>query len=1076
MKKFRLFSTLAATLLAVGAFAQTDVTSSYLKNADFSEQQTGPVVSPGVCTYDYDMTSNNTTYYALTEVDNWERCEGGTSNARAGGVFKYASGSWLGGSSFIVPEEAPEGSTSDYCLGVLGVWGGQAQYTQTFTLPAGAYFISFTYYNVGGTVAIDTNLTGVVLNPDDEENKVENFLTGTTFEEGKWITETIELNLTEETSGYVSIGYKSANKGSGSMPHLIFDNVKITTMTSLDYKKEKIRILLDEAYSLMDNELSSYEGLMNELNDGIAENELDSYDTLTDEEEAESKYEIMSKLLSDVKQGLADAAAIEERLEYATNLYNTTAYPGSDALGEVIDDITDKMGENEGQSADYAEWLTTLNTAIDAYNYSQEATEENPANFTFLVKHPFFINDDAEPTKADDGTFVYPNVDKYTNGSKPEDANSEGWTTGTSGGDQRVNYVQQNTCWNAWRTSFDYVSINQELTNLPNGYYKVSADVITQAGCITDQHVFAKSSVGTSNSPVLSTEGWVSDSPYNGTWETLTTGTVVVNDGKLTIGCYGTGDTTSTPSQYGGSNTDYRRGWFCVTNFQLLYCGEISDEDYAALYKQRVAEFTALADTMHFAADKAAFESVIAANSSAITKVDIDSALSALTAAETVALASESKYAAVMAGTYAGLQDSISSGAYVDDVAKVAQKGVDLATAYITSSTATYTEADSITAILRGYRDTYLPVLKEASSLTPSDATAAEALKNTIASQLSKLENLSALPSTDELSQYAAELQNAINVVNTTEFIKSGATDYTSLIINPTIAYSDNKVAPNGWTASLTGSGNSLIVQTGQQWDGDTSTGYLDAWNGSAGKLLYTVFQTVSNLPNGIYRVKGMFRTTGTVGSEGYYLFASTDTASTDFVFRPIHVQSHNYTKYDGLEGASGDSIGYVSDTYGEIWEAAMDATDNGASVESGTVEAAIIETHGGIGYGWMYRDVEFEVTNHQITFGITTDSTFTAGYTDTEGKATVPFTGTWVSADNFTLTLVQNNDPNYNPASGVQSVAVEGATYSINDGVITTDGKIYTIGGVRVAAGQKLPAGVYIIKNGKSSSKVLVK
>ena len=81
MKKKLLFA-VAMMLAAVGAKAQTDVTSTYLTNADFSQ---GTPVTVGVCTYVKDKDGNHTEYANLVPVDGWTAVE--SKDGKAGGLF-----------------------------------------------------------------------------------------------------------------------------------------------------------------------------------------------------------------------------------------------------------------------------------------------------------------------------------------------------------------------------------------------------------------------------------------------------------------------------------------------------------------------------------------------------------------------------------------------------------------------------------------------------------------------------------------------------------------------------------------------------------------------------------------------------------------------------------------------------------------------------------------------------------------------------------------------------------------------------------------------------------------------------
>ena len=97
----------------------------------------------------------------------------------------------------------------------------------------------------------------------------------------------------------------------------------------------------------------------------------------------------------------------------------------------------------------------------------------------------------------------------------------------------------------------------QDITGIPNGYYTVSADLITQSGCNnSSQHVYAQSNgVKKTSTATLTTEGWDESQ-----WETVSMTAedkVLVVDNKITIGAEGTG------------SGEGSAGWFLATNFHL---------------------------------------------------------------------------------------------------------------------------------------------------------------------------------------------------------------------------------------------------------------------------------------------------------------------------------------------------------------------------------------------------------------------------------------------------------------------------------------------------------------------------
>jgi hypothetical protein len=231
--------------------------------------------------------------------------------------------------------------------------------------------------------------------------------------------------------------------------------------------------------------------------------------------------------------------------------------------------------------------------------------------------------------------------------------------------------------------------------------------------------------------------------------------------------------------------------------------------------------------------------------------------------------------------------------------------------------------------------------------------------------------------------------------------------------------------------------------------------------------MRYVGYQTITNIPNGIYKIGAMMRASGTPGAEGVYLFGldgqvgtqqlvDEEGVSTDYVtlpgavYAPAHIQPTNWTEVTRmLNGESGteyaedgtDSIGYYTDSYGPIWYKAAVAcltSETGSGTEE---EEAIYNANSQKGRGWFYVDATVTVTNNALTIGVTNDSILTAGCTDTTGAPCVPFSGNWFSADNFTLTLVETI-PTYEvdlaePQNG--AIEVSAAVAAEGDKVVIT-------------------------------------
>jgi len=256
MKKNLLKSTLltAAMVVSAGAWAQTDVTSTYIQNADFSQ---GTPATVGVCTYAKDMATNNTEYSQLVPVEGWEfGVENGDS--KAGALVAYGSGTWIGGSGYTAPVTGNDGCTTGNILGMVAVWTGTAQYAQNATLPAGTYTLVVGLYNSkGGTTAFAKNLIGFI-----ENGGTEHLATATTYAVNQWTYEFINFTLSAETAGKFSLGYTSTNQGSGAMPHLFLSDVKLFQgeVNQESYIAEKTaQRELNEAKVLLQNEIAKAE-------------------------------------------------------------------------------------------------------------------------------------------------------------------------------------------------------------------------------------------------------------------------------------------------------------------------------------------------------------------------------------------------------------------------------------------------------------------------------------------------------------------------------------------------------------------------------------------------------------------------------------------------------------------------------------------------------------------------------------------------------------------------------------------------------------------------------------------------
>ena len=243
MKQFKFLLATLALLCTSAAWAQTDVTDTYLTNADFS--QSTPLTGH-LRGYGKDMADGDV--YGIQEVDGWSfemlasvTDEKGFENSGlGGGVFAYGSTNQVKGNSKTAPTADPDGNAGN-CLAFFAVWSNGGYYYQDVTFPAGEYTITIPVYNQSGTQS-NTTYIGFIPN----SGTAQTFATNPTV--GEWTTCTKTFTLTAETAGKIALGYKSTGSGSGSNPMLFFD--KVTILYKSTVIKDELDALLVSAKAL----------------------------------------------------------------------------------------------------------------------------------------------------------------------------------------------------------------------------------------------------------------------------------------------------------------------------------------------------------------------------------------------------------------------------------------------------------------------------------------------------------------------------------------------------------------------------------------------------------------------------------------------------------------------------------------------------------------------------------------------------------------------------------------------------------------------------------------------------------
>ena len=559
---------------------------------------------------------------------------------------------------------------------------------------------------------------------------------------------------------------------------------------------------------------------------------------------------------------------------------------------------------------------------------------------------------------------------------------------------------------NSWSNDFTTMDVHQDIEGLPNGVYTVTAKAITQG--LGQQHAYAKSSVGTSVSEDMTIVGW--DTPE---WETLTTAKVVVVDGKLRIGFASV--------SAGGVN-----GWYQVTGFKLYYYGEASEDDLKAAWEYSLAHANEYAEVLLPGDSK----DVKAAIASATPLAEEGKYTEACQALNPVVATSDSVFNVTKKfydGNYAQLEE-VSAQATENGceyVGKVVAAALQFAGTELEAEDATYAILAALDEKLAGYAEYASYLLEAETTIATTKAFSATDVTfvkdNVIAPQVADL--VAKFRTKADCQDLLAKLQKAMNALNGTLNLKHKEGDATDLIVNPTIDDSN----ANGWTA-VKGTGNGP-TNAGEHYDGTTANRYIDSWAGSG--LNFTAYQEILGLPDGTYELTVATRTDG----DNAYVFAAPQPLEADTAAWTASTQWAMFKNYGAFRG--------------EIWYA-----DSLAWVASeGTIEAPYYNARNGEGFGWSYDTITVEVTQHYLAIGVTANHLLT-------GQA--PFTGAWIGADDWKLTLVKKAETQseFNPFTGVENI----------EAVAPVMVGIYDLFGRRVET--PTVSGIYIV-NGK---KVVIK
>lgn len=194
-------------------YAQEEVTATYLKNADFDSQ---PTFTDNSGETEAELSGRAYLIEGWTKESNDDWFRAATSNY--GLEFESIPDAL---NSVNPPANNINGEAKGAVLMMSAAWGNTAQMSQSVSLPAGTYELSYDVLNQNAGRSIETNLFGFI---PEEGTPV--YGTTTTFS-NTWTTETVKFTLNDATQGKISIGIKALGKGSGDNGKLAIDNIKL---------------------------------------------------------------------------------------------------------------------------------------------------------------------------------------------------------------------------------------------------------------------------------------------------------------------------------------------------------------------------------------------------------------------------------------------------------------------------------------------------------------------------------------------------------------------------------------------------------------------------------------------------------------------------------------------------------------------------------------------------------------------------------------------------------------------------------------------------------------------------------
>lgn len=793
------------------------------------------------------------------------------------------------------------------------------------------------------------------------------------------------------TTGKLTLGILAEG---ATANYVRFDNFRLFTPDAIPVLKNEILNRLDQILSFIGagNLPSGYNTLLNEGDNPLYNSAIEISENSTDETELTLISDSLGNVLARAEAGAKLFETLYKGIDLAELLANTTDYSGKIQLNEAYDAAIELVSDPNAFNPEFEKEIEDLKIAIKAYKTTQSdnASPENPVDLTFLIDTPNFSqipdfgeDDITDNSTASKGAWVTHNVYSPAFGDH----------------DSRLNYCSSKNCWNNWSRSFYSLDLHQTLRNLPEGVYSV--ELLTCSDALGNARGYAQSKGGIVYSPIHTQPSIETPFAQMAVWEKLTTDKIYVAENDTL--CIGISSSNSD-----GNNTN---GWFCATEFKLLYYGK-SDNANKLILEMKLGEIEIL-DVEGSITDKALTDlrAVIAKAQDLYSREIFSGEEYENVLAEIDSIIPLTKERASVYAQFrkkdTEISDFVNRGeseicdliaAVQEEYAAKIQANADIDIAEFEEYTQ---ELDQYLA----FANTFM-TYEAYTARDDFDATSLVQYATELYAVMEFVDQngITSLPEAEK------QLQKALD---TLIYHVASEGDVTFLVANP--SFEENTgTSPIGWTNrgfNVANNGNFRLNGNPAY----TGANFCEQWvsAGSHGHLGDIQIYQTAQLPNGEYTlaVDGMcFQQDDLVAIEGFYFVAKNGNweSSNELVKEPILYPYKEIT-------AEGDTV--------------------------------------------ITYSINVMVTTGKLTFGVITENT----------------NANWIMCDNFRITL------NKKYAVGVENI------YDANseEVLVYTDGRriiapehatIYTLNGLSVRNSGEMQPGVYLVRVGEKTQKILIK